>query len=190
MIEVELLHKLLFYNPDTGKMNWKLITPSVAEELGKNKTGMIIFNSRFANKKLSETRDRGYLRVSIRYKGKKKVYLQHRVAWALYHNEWPNDVMDHINGIRTDNRIENLRVVTLTENQRNQAISSKNTSGHMGVCWQKKNKAWRVRISQDAASVDLGNYKDKDEAIRVRKLAEIEYGYHPNHGRVNQEENE
>jgi hypothetical protein len=190
MISVELLHKLLSYNPDTGYMKWKPMTPDVAEELGKSKSGMNIFNSKFANKELSDTKYKGYLKVSIRYQGEKKTCFQHRVAWALHNNEWPDDDMDHINGIRTDNRIENLRVVTLTENQRNQAISSRNTSGHMGVCWQKRTKSWRARISENNKSINLGHYKDKDEAIRVRKLAEIKYGYHPNHGRINQKENE
>ena len=110
-------------------------------------------------------------------------YKAHRLAWFLYHGEWPNDDIDHINGVRDDNRIVNLRVVSNSENCKNRSKPKHNTSGHVGVTWDKSVEGWRTRISVNKKVIFLGVFEDKEKAIAVRKKAEVEHGFHPNHGR-------
>ena len=109
----------------------------------------------------------------------------HRLAWFLYNGSISENPIDHINGNRSDNRIENLRLVTPAENSRNMARSPRNTSGCTGVSWSKKDGYWHARISHPATKkrVSLGTYKDINEAIAARKNAEKAFGYHENHDR-------
>ena len=97
--------------------------------------------------------------------------------------KWPNGEVDHINGIRDDNRWCNLRDVTKSENQRNAKIRKVNTSGFNGVDFHTKHNKWRARIYVDGRSELLGYFSNFFVACCVRKAAEQEHGYHPNHGR-------
>ena len=88
----------------------------------------------------------------------------------------PEDkVVDHINGDTLDNRKCNLRICTQVDNMKNQKKNIRNTSGYKGVSWNKKSKAWEVSITQNGKRHYLGMYKDKEEAIKVRKEAEEKY---------------
>ena len=80
---------------------------------------------------------RGYLVVGIKY----KKYLVHRIIWAMHGND-PAAVLDHINGDTQDNKIENLRASTHTENMCNAKRSKRNTSGVKGVSWNKTARKW------------------------------------------------
>jgi len=111
-------------------------------------------------------------------------YLAHRVAWAITNGEWPKDQIDHINHDKTDNRISNLRDVTQTENQKNASVRKDNTSGVVGVNWSKQLSKWRARISVSGRNKCLGYFSDKKDAVAARAGAEIECGYHRNHGRI------
>jgi hypothetical protein len=97
----------------------------------------------------------------------------HRIAWALYHGEWPENQIDHINGDKSDNRIVNLRKATNSQNGKNLPIKSNNKSGYPGVFF-RSNK-WRVQIKVDHKSISLGSYSDFDEAVKVKKEAEAKY---------------
>lgn len=140
--------------------------------------------SRGAAKKgrVSGTRtDTGYLKVCVR----RKVYRVHHVAWAIVHGEFPppGKQIDHINGVRDDNRIVNLRLVDQQGNSRNSAISSLNTSGVTGVLWLKREKLWRAEIKISGKRLELGYFRNKSDAVKARKEAEQYYGFHKNHGR-------
>ena len=88
----------------------------------------------------------------------------------------PKDMeVDHINHNPLDNRKCNLRICTHKQNLRNQSINKNNTSGYPGVSWYKKYKKWKVRIISNGKDIHLGYYDDLEEAIKVRKQAEIEY---------------
>lgn len=109
--------------------------------------------------------------------------LAHRVIWLLHHGSWPSHDLDHINGIRTDNRISNLRPVTKAENLRNRARSSNNTSGVMGVKIDPRYNTWQAWIEFAGKKKHLGSFKSFDAAVAARKAAERRLGFHENHGR-------
>lgn len=122
---------------------------------------------------------KGYLGVKI----DGSHYKLHRLAWLYVYGEFPTDQIDHINGIKDDNRIENLRAVNNSENQRNKRIQKNNNTGTHGVSWCSHRNKWRARVNKpDGTRVCLGRFSDIEKAIRARKAAEIKYGYHPNHG--------
>lgn len=109
------------------------------------------------------------------------MFLVHRLVWLYMTGEHPNGEIDHINGNRKDNRWENLRLVTAFENARNQGERKDNTSGCRGVT--RNGAGWLVRISHKGVRYHLGTFRDKNEAIAVRKQAERDLNYHPNHAK-------
>lgn len=137
------------------------------------------WNSRYAGAEAFTSLNKGYRVGSVR----KVLYLAHRVAWAMSTGEWPKDEIDHINGIREDNRLENLRSVTPSENRRNQGRPKDNTSGVMGVGWHSQKSKWRAFITVDRRMQHLGLFDRFEMAVAVRKEAEKLLGYHANHGR-------
>ena len=122
---------------------------------------------------------RGYIRICLN----KKIHKAHRLAWLYIHGKFPNNQIDHINGITNDNRISNLRDVSSLENQRNRKNASNNTSGVIGVNWVRGRGKWHSQIQIEGKKIWLGNFTDKQDAIDARKDAEIKYNFHPNHGR-------
>ena len=109
-----------------------------------------------------------------------KPYKTHRIIWELNNGPIEQDMqIDHIDGVTTNNKIENLRLVTNKENAENQKLAVNNTSGKIGVSL----KSWggyEVTI----AGKYVGSSKSLDKAIAMREQAELEQGYHENHGRL------
>lgn len=103
-----------------------------------------------------------------------KIHKVHRLIFLIV-NGWLPKEIDHINGNRSDNRIDNLRAVTRTENQQNRDKCINNTSGHKGVSWHKASKAWFVRISLNKKSKIIGYFKDLELAALVAEEARIKY---------------
>lgn len=175
--------KILKYEPETGKLFWLPRTaemfegtkfPQGPEAKAKN------WNARYAGVEAFKTvHARGYIAGALLG----KAYLAHRVVWLFETGSWPVDQLDHINGDRTDNRFENLREVTNTENSKNKAITKRNKSGFQGVFWNPKIKRWNANIGLNSRTKNLGHFLTKEEAIAARKNAEIELGFHPNHNR-------
>ena len=108
----------------------------------------------------------------------------HRVVWEEANGPIPDGMeVDHINGDTKDNRLENLRIVTHSDNLKNSKIRTDNKSGVVGVRWDKWRSKWAVQITSQGKMKPLGRYTDFFEAVCVRMSANNIYGYHPNHGR-------
>lgn len=107
-----------------------------------------------------------------------------RLAWLYMTGEHPEGQIDHVNGIRSDDRFCNLRLVSNKQNGRNQRRQSGNKSGVTGVCWHKRYLKWIAQIRVDGKYIYLGMFSDIEDAAAARKTAEVEYGFHVNHGRT------
>lgn len=110
----------------------------------------------------------GYSSVRARVPGESRRVI---MSWIIVGDKW----YDHINRNPLDNRKENLRKTTITENNRNCSISKNNTSGIIGVYWNKRNNNWRASITVDRKRIELGSFKNKEDAIVARLNAEKKY---------------
>ncbi len=90
--------------------------------------------------------------------------------------------IDHINGDKSDNRISNLRLVTMNQNMMNKKKYSSNKSGIVGIAKRSDTNSWRAQISVKGKAIKLGSFKTREEAINARLAAENKYGFHINHG--------
>jgi len=161
----ELVKELLHYNPDTG-----VVTRRVA--IGRKKSGSV-FGC------LSKTHaGKSYLRQ--RLYGKK--YRVHRIIWLYMTGVWPIEI-DHDDGNGLNNRWDNIRNVTQTENSKNHRLQKNNTSNHVGVSWLENRKKWEAYV-YNGRKIGLGQFTDWFEAVCARKSAENKYGFHPNHGTI------
>jgi HNH endonuclease len=123
----------------------------------------------------------GYRQINIDC----KKYKASRLAFLYMNDELPKDCVDHINGVRNDDRWCNLREVTYQENNMNKSLFTNNISGTTGVSFINRDKTWRASISVPGkGKISLGHFKDVNMAIKARKDAEITYLYHENHGKV------
>lgn len=100
----------------------------------------------------------------------------------MHNGDIPNGMqIDHINHIRNDNRLENLRLVTNAENQMNNSIRSNSKTGIAGVTISKSKPFYIARITHNKKREYLGQFDNLEGAIKARKEAEIKYGFHENH---------
>ena len=111
-----------------------------------------------------------------------KLYLAHRAAWAIQTGEWPEFEIDHIDHNGRNNKWENLREVTHAENAKNIKLPNHNTSGRIGVSWDSRGKQWESYITVNRKRKFLGYFSDFGDATDARLAAEIENGFHKNHG--------
>jgi len=159
----ELLQSLFTYDKDTGELRFKYAR-----------------GCRKANS-LAGTFHDGYLRTKIN----KNNYMVHRLIWFMnYGFIDAKKHIDHINHNKLDNRLINLRLVEENINHKNKPMQKNNTSGYCGVYFNKKSNAWFTSIPLNGKNKYLGAFKDKEDAIKCRKEAEIKYNYHPNHGKT------
>lgn len=168
--------EVLTYDPATGELRWKprpedtFATPRAARA----------WNARFAGKRAGTVGRSG--RRQVYWNG--GTHLEHRVIWRLVTGEWPKAEIDHINGVCGDNRWENLREVSHAENMRNQKQRTDNTSGRVGVCFDRERRLWAAWVGLRGRAKFLGRFATKGEAVAARREAERKHEYHPNHGRL------
>lgn len=163
-ITVEKLKEMLGYDCDTG------IFTRLKQDNGRK---------RFVGKPAGTKTPYGHL--VIRIDGGR--CMAHRLAWLYVYGVFPKGNIDHINGDPSDNRISNLRDVSQAENLKNQRMRGDNTSGVLGVCWDKSRNKWKAQINVDGKNKGLGRYDSKDDAIKARMEADVKYRYHENHGK-------
>ena len=151
----------LDYDINTGDFTWKVTTGRQAK--GK-KAGALL--------------QHGYIAITLR--GKR--CLAHRLAWAITFGYWPKAQLDHINHVREDNRIANLREASANQNCKNLSIQKRNTSGMTGVSFNKSNGYFHAYITIDGKRKHIGWFKTLSDACNARKHANWQYGFHDNHG--------
>lgn len=157
-MEAERLNELFVYDDRSGILSWR-------ENRGKCRRGV----------EAGTLKKNGYRQVYV----DGKCQLVHRVIVVIAGLALTNtQEVDHINGVRDDNRLSNLRVVGRAENARNLKKQSGNTSGHTGVSWHKAHRKWRAYIGFR----HLGMFDELSDAVASRVAAANLSGYHPNHG--------
>lgn len=152
----------LDYNQETGEFSWARDSRRVRK--GQRAGSLDVH---------------GYLQINL---GCGRVMKLHRLAWFYTHGEWPNGQIDHINHNRTDNRLANLRVVDTKENHRNRPLQSSNKTGFHGVSFCKNTGRYRSTINVSGKQMHLGRFDTIAEAALARATANVEHGFHPNHG--------
>ena len=156
-MDIEFLRKILNYDPETGIFKWKARTLDVG--LQKSKKSLNKFNSIYAGMECGYLNSNGYLRVVIGGKD----YRLHRVAWALYYNYIPN-VIDHINRIKVDNRIENLRDINHQLNNLNSNKRKGLTSKYKGVYKHKLSGKWNCQCMVNGKKIHVGVFDTEYQA--------------------------
>jgi hypothetical protein len=145
----EELKILLDYDPETGLFTWK--------------------DLRYKHNEVAGTDRDGYITIYI----KGKNYLAHRLAWFYFHGTWPTTIVDHRNTIVTDNRIDNLRESSKSQNGMNRGVQINNMLGVKGV--SPSGNKYVARIGINRITYYLGTFDTIEEAINARREAEIEY---------------
>ena len=164
-LTVDLLNHLFEYDKETGNLIWKIKPSSRGHHV---KAGDIA----------GTLKSHGYLCVGINYNS----YRAHRLIFLMHKGYLPKTI-DHINGDKLDNRIENLRAATVGQNQHNRKTNANNTSGYKGVSWSKALKKWTARITLERKTINLGYFSNVEEAAEVvRKAREELHGSFANHG--------
>lgn len=96
-----------------------------------------------------------------------KHYLAHRLAWLYEHGTWPADQIDHVNGIRCDNSIANLRAAVSAENNQNRGRRCDNSSGFVGVSAHKSSGRWQAKIGVAGRRIHLGLFASAGDAAQA-----------------------
>lgn len=167
--------RYLAVDPETGNLIWK---PRIVGRDG-NKRTVNAWNARFAGKQAFTAKtDRGYFWGAVNG----KQLAAHRVCACLYFGVWPQGDVDHINGDTADNRKSNLRVVSKSENQRNQKLSKASTTGFGGVSFYKKTGRYRAQVKVAGRSIHLGEFDTAEEAAAARRAFNAENAFTARHG--------
>lgn len=176
----ELLRQLLRYDPDTGKLYWRLrdvshfTSGSYSAERKAN-----AWNARNAGQEaFTDIGNHGYAHGAING----TLYLAHRVIWAMETGEWPEGDVDHRDGVRGNNRFANLRAVSHAINMRNMTSHTSRGSGVPGVQWRPCRSKWRARIMVDGKERSIGHFDTKEQAVAARIAAQRSYGFTDRHG--------
>lgn len=153
--DIDRLREVLNYDPETGIFTWRITRRSVAQAgriAGCLHSGGSI-----------------YLRVDG------KALQAHRVAWAMQTGAWPKDEIDHINRVRNDNRLVNLREATRAQNLHNRGASKCNTSGFKGVFMCRESGRFRAQVRFSGNKKWSARFKTKEEAYAAycEKAAEL-----------------
>lgn len=171
VITPELLRQLIRYEPETGKYFW---LPRPIEMFACRRAFSMWHKMYCGKEALRSVNKRGYCVTKLL----NRRYFSHSVIWAFHTGQWPIYQIDHINRIKDDNRIENLRDIPQSENVKNAPRRGDNSSGVVGVRWHKSSRKWQGRIHHNKKEYSLGCFKNKQDAVNARKQAEIRFGFY------------
>lgn len=168
---LEYLHEALRYDPETGLLYWRE-RPAHHFKAGRCKTEQSAadkWNRANAGNAASSNNGSGYRRLSMA----KKPYYAHRIIWKMHTGEEP-EVIDHLNGNRSDNRIFNLRGCTQADNSRNQSRP------HGAGVYKMKHFGWYGQVPIDGR-IKSKLFKTREEAIAWRAEVALSQGFTPRH---------
>ncbi len=151
------LKKLLHYDKETGIFTWKV-----------HRLNQINAKTQAGSKAKS-----GYRSIKIN----RSSYREHRLAWLYVYGYFPENFLDHINRIRDDNRIVNLREASFQCNARNANVSKRNKTGVTGVHVCGLTGEFVASISVDRRNYGRGSFKTLKEAAKARWDAEVEFNF-------------
>ncbi|MGN6657107.1 MAG: HNH endonuclease [Rhodanobacter sp.] len=158
-INANVVLSLLRYEPETGKFYW-----------------LIAKGNRRIGYEAGTVNSWGYVSIALN----RQKYQAHRLAWVFMTGDEPEDEIDHINGIRSDNRWVNLREATTFENHVNVPMSKRNTSGLKGVGLHRGR--WRAKLNSNGKCIHIGYFQTPEEAyVAYRKAADFHHGKFANH---------
>lgn len=174
---VAFLRKLLSYNPETGELNWLERPIEMFQKVGKPaEVQAANWNAKYAGKRVFAIDGNGYRTGRIFG----VAYRATHIAWAMVHGAWPQGVIDHKNGVRDDDRIENLRDISAAENNLNRGRGCNNKSGVTGV--YRHRNSWVAEITISGKKRYLGRFRSISEASHAREVAKLELGFYKEHG--------
>lgn len=152
-------HQLFLYRDD-GNIIWK------ENRSQRTKAGDVAGSLTF----------KGYRRVEVTMCGKTYSVATHRIIWEMFKGPIPNGAqIDHVDGDRSNNRIENLRLADSKQNAWNRGLSKANTSGFKGVSFEKKTGKWIAQIRTNGIAGKIGRFNTKEEAAEAYRKADIQY---------------
>jgi hypothetical protein len=147
------LTEVLLYEPETGRFYWK-------------KSG----SGRKVDVQAGRVMQKGYRQITVDY----KPYLEHRLAWFYVYKTWPRFFIDHINEVKSDNRILNLRDVDQTTNLLNQSKPQKNNNtGFRGVSFFQGNQKYRAQLMISGKQYHLGYFDTAENAYQAYLTAKL-----------------
>jgi hypothetical protein len=153
-----LLREIFVYN--NGEMVW------AARGYGR-------FDKQFAGRVAGNITKNGYKNIRLSEYG---LIMCHMIVWIYHNGEIPGGFdIDHIDGDRLNNRLENLRLCTRSQNLFNMKIRKDNASGVKGLSWNEKSKSWRARISVNKIKIEVGSFPKKESAIIAIKEARAKH---------------
>jgi hypothetical protein len=158
MLTQERLKHLVLYDPVSGAFTWRNPTSKKYAPGGP----------------IASVGCGGYLRVGL----DSRRYLLHRLAWMYIYGVFPDVEIDHINQIRSDNRLENLRLATRMQNAQNVLMRSNNKSGAKGVSWDVDRKRWRAQININGKRRYLGLFDSVESASAAYTAAANKHHTH------------
>lgn len=168
----EQARALFRYDPKSGRLFWK----ERPREMFSDNFHWKMWNGRYAGKRAFNLRGSSYRRVTVMG----VTILAHRLIWLMQTGNWPEGHVDHINGVKKDNRWENLRDVPHAVNMRNRGLTKSNKSGVNGV--RQVGLKWEAQIRADGKTVFLGRFPTIEAATEARHAANRQYGFSERHG--------
>jgi HNH endonuclease/AP2 domain len=152
----------LSYDPESGLLHWRHPKKGLA-----------------AGSTAGSVTARGYVRICLN----KNRYSAHRLAWLIVHGDLPKGELDHINGIRSDNRLINLRPATRQQNGMNMKNSGRNKTGYKGV-YRRSSGKWAAQIMVGGKTKTLGAFQTPQDAHKAYcQMAKKLFGEFANYGR-------
>jgi hypothetical protein len=169
LIDLATIRRLITYNSNTGEFHWV----ERPREMFPTRRHWLTWNTKNAGQRADKKESEGY-RV-VRMLGNR--FKAHRLAWFYVYGAWPKGDIDHINRVRDDNRMANLRDVSSAINSRNMSRRNDNTSGITGVSFLPVTGKWHAYININGRRLHLGKYPEKADAVGARIRAEQELGF-------------